>query len=136
MKAATILLALSLWASSAAPEDTDSAERHLSNIGYSKLADVFRDELQATGLADADIERIVSDAIDNHAKCIMEIFRESSDPLAKSFLEMLADGLSESEIDAADRRPEEVEAFFATADPLIKECEYETKQQLGTLAAP
>jgi len=108
-------------------------EKHLANLYYSEFHEVIEIQLDESGLAPTDIEKIVNEAADKYARCIVAALSEMNNPDATRTLDLLSQGLSAAEIDDefGDSTDPKYSEFFARYEVLVGPCKDTVSSELG-----
>ena len=128
-----VVLCCGGFSASLAESSSIDAERHLADIFYSEFRDVIEYQLDDSGLAPAEIERIAGEAASKFAHCVIAAVSKIDDPAAEKFLSLLSKGLSATEIDDefGDATESQFEKFFENYESLVSPCRHAANSELG-----
>ena len=108
-------------------------EKHVANLYYSEFHEAIESQLDESGLAPTDIEKIVNEAADKYARCAVAALSKMNNPEATKTLALLSQGLSAAEIDNefGDPTDPKYSDFFAQYEVSFGPCKDSVTSELG-----
>ncbi len=129
------IAAVALWAEPGRAQDSTSTdiEKHVANLYYSEFHEAIESQLDESGLAPTDIEKIVNEAADKYARCAVAALSKMNNPEATKTLALLSQGLSVAEIDNefGDPTDPKYSDFFAQYEVSFGPCKDSVSSELG-----